>query len=192
MTRLLNGVEMPAILVFLFQEITQIREEALQSRTIRKSFADRGILPYKPELVIDRLVAQQTPEPELQTFDGHGGASSPVIMSSIPSGPANRFSARCTRDKLNHIADLESIPEHISRQLRRVGRSQVYITEDNGLLVDTLENQLPKKPTIARRSQKQLGKFGALTTKDSVRHARERNTRDEKKMSIRRSAAQHL
>ncbi|KAJ5976596.1 hypothetical protein N7481_010303 [Penicillium waksmanii] len=102
-------------------------------------------------------------------------------MSSIPSSPPTRLSARRTRQKLGHIASLEIIPEKLGRSLRRVGRSQVYLTEDNGLLVDTLENQLPKKPTIARKSQKQLGKFGTLTTKDAIRHARERNIRDEKK-----------
>lgn len=43
------------------------------------------------------------------------------------------------------------------------------------MLNDTLENQLPKQPTTARKSQKQIGKFGALTTKDAVHYVYERN-----------------
>ncbi|KAJ5798982.1 uncharacterized protein N7503_006487 [Penicillium pulvis] len=65
--------------------------------------------------------------------------------------------------------------------MQRVARTQARLIEDIDLLYDTLENQLPKKPTIARKSQQQLGKFGALTTKDAVRFANDRKTKDERK-----------
>ena len=38
-----------------FREITGIQEQALKSRTIRKVFADRGIYPFNPGPVIERL-----------------------------------------------------------------------------------------------------------------------------------------
>lgn len=68
----------------LFAEISAIREQALQPRTIRKAFAECGILPYKPELVIDSLIDEQTPEPQLQIFSG---SPPPSNASSIPSSP---------------------------------------------------------------------------------------------------------
>ncbi|KAJ5240598.1 transcriptional regulator family: Centromere protein B DNA-binding region [Penicillium citrinum] len=160
-----------------FAEISAIREQALQPRTIRKSFADR-------ELVIDPLANEQTPEPELQNL-----AVPPPLFgqaSGIPSRtPDSASNARRTRDKLANLVRHEIISEERRHQTERVGRSQVRLAEDIGLLTDTLENQLPKKPTIARRSQRQIGKFGALTTKDAVRYAYNRNnkgnTKDKKK-----------
>jgi hypothetical protein len=56
----------------------------MTSYTIHKAFRDRGILPYSPGLVIDRLVRKQTPEPDLQIFDS---TPPPEQVSSILNTP---------------------------------------------------------------------------------------------------------
>ena len=40
---------------FFFREITSIRQQTMKPRTISKVFADRGIYPFQPALVIIRL-----------------------------------------------------------------------------------------------------------------------------------------
>ncbi|KAJ6001156.1 hypothetical protein N7481_001565 [Penicillium waksmanii] len=164
-----------------FEEITQIRKDALQPRTIRNAFATRGILPYNLDLIIKPLVEAQTPKPELQIFDSNKTPQLQVASSIPSSPPKSSADARRTCDKVKSLLNRDDVPADIRRQIQRVAKSQVQLTEDIGLLYNTLENRLPKKPTIARKSQKQLGKFGALTTKDAIRFANDRKTKDERK-----------
>jgi hypothetical protein len=44
------------------------------------------------------------------------------------------------------------------------------MAEEIGLLTCTIQHQLPPIPSTARKSRKQVGKFGAMTTKDARRH----------------------
>jgi hypothetical protein len=52
--------------------------------------------------------------------------------------------------------------------LLRVAQSQIQLAEDIGLLQDTLENRLPTQRQTVRKSQKHIGKFGALSTQDAI------------------------
>ncbi|KOS39223.1 hypothetical protein ACN38_g9942 [Penicillium nordicum] len=165
-----------------FTEITAIRATAMTPRTIRKAFATRGIYPYNPKLVIEPLVAAQTPEPDLKIFDG---TPPPEQISSIPNTPPKSvWDARRTRNKMVNILDKSPLPADIRDQLLRVAQSQIQLAEDKGLLQDTLENRLPKQRKIARKSQKQIGKFGALSTKDANRHIRDRKKAEEIKEAL--------
>lgn len=167
-----------------FTEITAIREKALKPRTIHKAFAERGILPYNPAKVIDRLVAEQTPEPELQIFDNN--TPPPEQISSIPNTPPKEVSdAYRTRNKMTNLLDKSpNIEADIREQLLRVAQSQIRLTEEIGLLNNTLESILPKQRQIARKSQKQIGKFGVLSTKDANRHIKDRKKADEIKEGL--------
>lgn len=66
----------------------------------------------------------------------------------------------------------------------RVGRAQIRLTQDVKLLNDTIETMLPKPRKIARKSQKQIGKFGALSTKDANRRIKDRKKADEQKEAL--------
>ncbi|OQE21113.1 hypothetical protein PENSTE_c012G09731 [Penicillium steckii] len=172
-----------------FAEISAIREQALTPKTIRKAFADRGIWPYKPELIIDKLANEQSPTPELQIWTG---SPPPQQASSIPSSPPNNsYAARRTSDKMANLLQNKAIPDELRRQFGRVGRLHVRLAQDIDLLNDTLECQLPKQPTTARKSQRQIGKFGVLTTKDAVRLANERNKMCEKRNNKTANNKQH-
>ena len=160
---------------FFFREITDIRKQAMKSRTIRKLFAERGIPPFQPALVIDRLNAARSPTPELywQTEN-----TPPPQSSSIPSSPPiTMLQARHTQDKLFKLA--ERVGTDIGRQFNRVARTQVKLAEEINLLTSTLQHQLPMMPSPARKSQKQVGKFGALTTKDANRMVKRRKEKEE-------------
>ena len=53
------------------------------------------------------------------------------------------------------------------------------MAEEISLLTSTIEHQLPPARSKARKSQKQVGKFGALTTKDANRHIATRKEKDQ-------------
>jgi hypothetical protein len=160
---------------FFFSEITDIRKQAMKSRTIRKVFAERCISPFQPAVVIDPLNATRSPTPELYWQSGN---TPPPQSSSIPSSPPTTTSQAChTQDKLFKLA--ERVSPDIGRQVNRVARTQVKLAEEINLLTSTIQHQLPTMPSTAQKSQKQVGKFGALTTKDANRMVRRRKEKEE-------------
>jgi hypothetical protein len=91
--------------------------------TIRKTFAIRGIYPYNPKLVIEPLVAAQTPEPDLKIFDG---TPPPEQISSIPNiPPKSVWEVRRTYNKMVNILNKSPLPADIRYQLLRVAQSQI-------------------------------------------------------------------
>ena len=93
----------------------------MKSPKIRKVFAERGIYPFEPALVNDRLNAARSPTPELYWQTGN---TPPPQSSSIPSSPPTTTSeARHTQDKLFELA--ERVSPDIGRQVHRVARTQV-------------------------------------------------------------------
>ncbi|KAJ5117318.1 hypothetical protein N7448_010950 [Penicillium atrosanguineum] len=161
---------------FSFREITGIRERALKSRTIRKAFAERGIHPYNPEPMINRLEAQRSLTPELHWPTGD---TPPPQSSSIPSSPPGSIiQARRTQGKISRMVDREDLSLYIRKQFDRLTRAQVQLAEEVGLLTSTIQHQLPLMPSAARKSKKQVGKFGALTTKDANRQIAKRKGKD--------------
>ena len=158
---------------FFFREIAGIRAQALKARTIRKAFADRGIYPLNSALVIDRLSAQRSPTPEL--YMQTGTTPPPPDSSSIPSSPpVSAKEARRVQTKLLKRADKENISPEFLRQLNRVTRIGIQFAEEVGLLNSTIQHQLPAMPSTARKSMRQVGKFGAIVTKDAKRRIGDR------------------
>ena len=137
---------------FFFREITGIREQALKSRTIRKVFADRGIYPFNPGPVIERLNTARSPTPELHWPTGD---TPPPQSSSIPSSPPESAAkARRTREKISRMADREGMSPNVRRAFDRLARAQIQLSEQVGLLTATMQHQLPAMPSTARKSQK--------------------------------------
>lgn len=159
---------------FFFHEITGIRQQAMNSRTIRKVFADRGIYPFNPALVIQRLNTARSPTPELHWPTGD---TPPPQSSSIPSSPTkSAVQARRTQGKIPRIPDLVSIHLNTRRPINWLSHQVVQMAENISLLTPAIEHQLPPVRSKTRKSQKQVGKFGALTTKDAIPHiAKEKN-----------------
>ena len=132
---------------FFFREITDIRKQAMKSRTIRKVFAERGISPFQPALVIDRLNAARSPTPELYWQSGN---TPPPQSSSIPSSPpTTTLQARHTQDKLFKLA--ERVSPDIGHQFNRVARTQVKLAEEINLL--TLHNSASTPHDAFNRSE---------------------------------------
>ena len=152
---------------FFFREITGIRRQALNPRTIRKVFAERGIYPFQPASVIDRLNEERSPTPELHWPTG---GTPPPQSSNIPSSPPESAAkARSTQGKIFRMADREDLKPEIRRQLHRLSRTHVQIAEQIKLLTSTIDNQLPAMSATARKSRREVGKSGILTTKDANR-----------------------
>ncbi|KAJ5982203.1 hypothetical protein N7451_012303 [Penicillium sp. IBT 35674x] len=152
-----------------FREITGIRQQAMTTRTVRKAFADRGIYPFNPPPVIERLTAARSPTPELHWPTGD--SPPPPQIYSLPSSPPNSAAqARRTQGKISRIADREGIHSDTRRQVNRLSRQVIQMAEEISLLTSTIQPQLPPIPSTARKSRKQVGRFGAVTTKDARRH----------------------
>ena len=163
---------------FFFREITGIRQQAMKSRTIRKVFADRGIYPFNPVPIIERLDSARSPTPELHWPTGD---TPPPQSSSIPSSPPKSATqARRSREKMSRIADREGIQPDTRRQINRLSHQVIQMAEEISLLTSTIQHQLPPMRSKARKSQKQIPKFGALTTKDANRHIAKRKEKDDK------------
>ena len=161
-----------------FREITGIRQQALTSRTIRKAFADRGVYPFNPAPVIERLDAARSPTPELHWPTGD--TPPPPQSSRLPSSPPKSAAqARRTQGKISRIADRKGIDTDTRRQINRLSRQVIQMAEEISLLTSTVQHQLPPMPSNARKSQKRVGRSGALTTKDAKRLAAARKTKDD-------------
>ena len=64
----------------------------------------------------------------------------------------------------------------VRRAFDRLAHAQIQLSEQVGLI--TAQNQLPAMPSTARKSQKQVDKFGALTTKDANRQMAKRKNKE--------------
>lgn len=156
-----------------FRQITGIRAQVLKARIIRKAFADRGIYPLNSASVIDRLNAQRSPTPEL--YMQTGTTPPPPDSSSIPSSPpVSAEEARRVQNKLLKRADKENISPEFLRQVNRIARIGIQFAEEVSLLNTTIQDQLPAMPSTARKSMRQVGKFGAIVTKDAKRRIGDR------------------
>ena len=160
---------------FFFREITGVRQQAMKSRTIRKVFADRGIYPFNPVPVIERLDSATTPTPELYWPTGD---TPPPQSFSIPSSPPKSATqVRRSQEKMSRIADREAIQPDTRRQINRLSRLVVQMAEEISLLTSTIQH--PPIRSKARKSQQPIGKFGALTTKDANRQIAKRKEKDD-------------
>jgi hypothetical protein len=154
-----------------FREITGLRRETMTSRTVRKAFASRGIFPFNPDLVIKPLDAARSPTPELRWPTGD--TPPPPQSSSLPSSPPDSAAqARYTQGKISRMVNREDLSPNISRQLNRLSHQLVKMAEEVSLLQSTIQHQLPPMRSTARKSKKQVGKFGAITTRDAIRYAK--------------------
>lgn len=148
----------------------------MTSRTIRKAFTTRGIYPFNPALVIKRLDTARSPTLELHWPTGD--TPPPPQSSSLPSSPPKSVAqARYTQGKVSRIADRDGIQPDTRRQINRLSKQVVQMAEEISLLTSTIEHQLPPMPSNTRKSQKQVGKFGATTTKHALRHVAIRKER---------------
>lgn len=78
------------------------------------------------------------------------------------------------------MAAREEVSPYIRRQFDRLTRAQVQLAEEVGLLTATIQHSLPPIPQTARKSKKQIGKFGALTTTDANRKIAVRKQQEDK------------
>lgn len=160
-----------------FREISGLRQQSMTSRTIRRAFNTRGIYPFNPALVIERLDAARSPTPELHWPTGD--TPPPPQSSSLPSSPPKSVAqARYTQGKVSRIADRDGIQLDTRRQINRLSKQVVQMAEEISLLTSTIEHQLPPMPSNTRKSQRQVGKFGAITTKHALRHVATRKEKD--------------
>ena len=67
---------------------------------------------------------------------------------------------------------------NIRRAFDRLARAQTQLAEQFGLLTATMQHRLPAMPSTARKSQKRVGKFGVLTTKDANRQMAKRKNKE--------------
>jgi hypothetical protein len=127
--------------------------------------------------VINRLDAARSPTPELHWPTGD--TPPPPLLSSLPSSPPQSAAqARRTQGKVSRMASREALSVYTCRQLDRLSEQAIEIAEEISLLRSTIQDQLPSTRSKVRKSRKQVGKFGALTTKDANRHINARKEKD--------------
>ena len=147
------------------------------SRTIRKAFADCGVYPFNLAPVIECLDAARSPTPELYWPTGD---TPPPQSSSLPSSPPRSAAqARRTQGEMSRIADRQGINPDTRRHINLLSCQVIQMAEEISLPTSTIQHQLPPMPSKARKSRKEIGRFGAVTTNDAKRHAM---TKKEKNM----------
>ncbi|KAJ5149826.1 hypothetical protein N7448_001404 [Penicillium atrosanguineum] len=123
---------------FFFREITGIRQQAIKPRTIRKVFADRGIYPFNPAPVMERLDSTRSPTPELHWPTGD--TPPPQSSSILRPPPESATQARRSQETMSRRSDREAIQLDTRRQINRLSRQVIQMAEEISLLTSTIQH----------------------------------------------------
>ena len=174
--------------------IEVIRAKTFTTRIVRKSFAERGIWPFNPTIIIQPLLDAQPFCAEPTGFDptsadarGELRTPSPGILSSssidAPTTPrsvrrsfakAKRYLPTPTRPSLD--------PVKLKRRFERLTQYTVTEYEDSALKNTTIESfrTVRTKRTITR-SKRQVSSHGILSIKNANRKINQRSMDENRK-----------
>jgi hypothetical protein len=167
------------------RDIPQIRMQTFKQRTIRSAFADRGIYPYNPQKVIQPLLDQKSPTPELQIWDGN---TPPPASSSTNSPPHTIRTLRRSINKAQNVLQASSeLNQSLIRRLDRIFQSSIENAELAAQTqADIAQHIQPKLPRNAHKSRRRIPAIGPLSVKDANRRIADRTER-ERQQAIRRA-----
>jgi hypothetical protein len=177
---------------FLYS-LRDIRLKTFKSRTIRAGFADRGIHPWNPNIVLDQLKKEVNSDSEsVLTIFNDSERSSPSTIESI-SPPKTiqklRTNVNKARKSLQEIDTiLDTLNPRLNRRLDKIFEGSLIQAELNAQRAEDIENlmKLNKRKSIKKtRRQVQVG--GVLTVKDANRSIQTRKI-EEMKKSARKAA----
>ncbi|KAJ5176233.1 transcriptional regulator family: Centromere protein B DNA-binding region [Penicillium canariense] len=179
--------------------IRPIRDITFTLRIVRNSFAERSIIPFRPDIVIQPLINAELPYQEITGFnlDGNNARGiqrtpSPTVSSSSIDQPITLRRIQKSFKKLKPYLPspgqpVSINPEKLRRRFERIER-YTTIEYEKGVLKDTIIETFREVRTkkIHTRSKRQLSKTSVLTVRDAKRKIHERtakeNTRVMKRM----------
>ena len=177
------------------QNLPGIRKKAFKSQTIKSGFADCGIIPFKPDPIIERLKNKLPPEPELQMWTGDRKADGST--PTPPPTPSSNSSSPMTLQKLRHhiykayeaMAEFDKTNQAMSPKLmKNIGKifsgsltQAEYGAQYKDDLTHLRQSARRQNKTRTRRQVQSLSNEGILTVKDANRHIQARKQDEEAK-----------
>jgi hypothetical protein len=174
-----------------FEELRDIRIKTFTTRTIRHGWKERGIWPYNPEVVLDKM---PSPEEAFEAFIADGDTlkiygeaddaipSSPTTKSISPPSTVAKLRRYINKiDKsIEGIKDiLDSASPGLSRRIKTINQGSLTLAELGDLHRESFKKV---RDTAKRKNQKttkrQVKAVGALYVKDANRLIKRRHEGD--------------
>jgi hypothetical protein len=166
------------------REIHGIRMQTFKDRTIRHSFAERGIYPFQPKLVVDSLKKAKEPTPELRI---HGETPPPPSSSPTSSPPTTISKLRQSINKAQNALqdlteDLNTLNPKLTPRLQRIFQGSLIQAELSAQQGEDLSRVLRNREHLhAKKTRRQVKAIGALSVKDANRRIEAREVEETEK-----------
>jgi hypothetical protein len=179
--------------------IQAVREQTFKPKTIRHAFAERGIYPVKPELVVDPLYRRRIPSIDIEFHIGSTPPppSSPTTIGSSPPDTVHRLRKGIEKVEKS-LQDIKDILDAESPQLRkrlgRVFRGSLIQAELNAQREADVKRLLHlKSQREAKKSRRRVQVGGILSVKDANRRIEARKLEELEKLKAKgKRAAQKV
>jgi hypothetical protein len=175
------------------RQIHGVRIQTFKDRTIRHSFAERGIYPFQPDLVLEPLKRAKEPTPELRI---HRDTPPPPSSSATNSPPTTISKLRRSINKAQNALqglneDLDIVSPKLNSRLERIFQGSLIQAELNAQREDDISRILRNREHLkAKKTRRQVKAIGALSVKDANRRIEAREVEETEKewRRIRKSA----
>jgi len=163
------------------RDIDGIRRKTFTARTIRASFADRGIYPVKSHIVIQPLMEALPEDPILEEYTGDTPPPSSSTTNSPPTTVKKlRHSinkARVALDELNN--ELSLVSPKLTKRLDHIFKGSLIQAELNARHKDDIEQILRNREHLnTKKSRRQIRIRGPLCVRDANRHVNAREAEE--------------
>ena len=162
------------------RDIYGIRLQAFKDRTIRSSFADRGIYPFKPKVVLDPLKEALPSIPVLKIHE-----STPPLSSSATNSPPQtvqklRRYVRKVKDGLEKIEEqLDIISPKMTKRLGHIFEGSLVQAELNAQREDDIQRILRNREHLkVKKTKRRVNIGGPLSIKDANRRIEARDAEE--------------
>jgi hypothetical protein len=174
---------------FLYN-LPKVREQTFTKKIIRSGFRDRGIVPYNPDIVFEKIGAQQILDaiPILQIWNGDEQdiPSSPTTKSMSPPLDAYRIGRHVKKIEkdLDEIKEqIKDISPNLERRVRRIMKSSIinaHLQAQNKTHINQLL-ELNQRKARGKTRRQILNVGGVLTVRDANKRIDARRAEEIKK-----------
>jgi hypothetical protein len=167
-----------------FYSLRDIRKQTFTPRTIRSGFARCGIMPLKPEIILDKLKIEFDFDSEsvIDMPNGSGNImpSSPTTVSISPPRTAPKLRKRIQKfQKSLHETDLSPA---LTRRLDKIFSGSLMQAELGAQFADDVEHFIKlNRRKSAPKSRRQIKAGGVLSVKDANHRIEARKVEEMKK-----------
>jgi hypothetical protein len=167
-----------------FYSLRDIRKQTFTPRTIRSGFAKCGIMPLKPEIILDKLKSELDFDSEsvIDMPDGSGNIipSSPTTLSISPPRTAPKLRKRIEKfQKSLHETDLSPT---MTRRLDKIFSGSLMQAELGAQFANDVEHFIKlNRRKSAPKNRRQINAGGVLSVRDANHRIEARKVEEMKK-----------